>query len=117
MTDWKIYEDAEAKYASIQKSISSILESAYSVLYANSSPLSPDQRVDSGHVFALNPIPDYPRQEVMAVPMESSLALNKCSAQISKDGKMGYLLVEAKDGEEVLGLTKGLYADIPKVKG
>ena len=115
----KIYEDAEVKYAAIQKSISAVLNEARSVLYKNSSPISADDPVTSvGTVFAINNIPNYLRQEIVAVPLKAHSELKSCSAQLSHDGQTGFVLVDAaRKGERSVGLPRGLYADVPHVSG
>ena len=119
MTLSQIYEDAMAKYAAIQKSITHVLNEAYSVLYRHSKAISVDEPAPAvGTIFAVNNIPDYPRQEVVSVPLKAHGGIKSSSAQISKDGKTGYVLVDAtRDGEPMIGLPKGLYADVTRVSG
>lgn len=107
------------KYAAIQKSITRVLEEAYSVLYRNSKAISADDfKSAAGTIFAINNIPDYPRQEVIAVPVKAHGGIKSCSAQISKDGQTGFVLVDAtRNGEPMIGIPKGLYADVPRVSG
>ena len=115
----QIYEDAEAKYAAIQKSITAVLNEARSVLYKNSSTISADDPVTSaGTIFAINNIPNYMRQEIVAVPLKAHSELKACSAQLSHDGQTGYVFVDAaRNGERSVGLPRGLYADVPHVSG
>ena len=110
-----IYEDARAKYAKIAKSIGAIIEEAHAVLYANSRPVSTENPGSGfGTLFAVNNIPDYPRQEVAAVPCNSHSMIRSCAAQISKDEQTGFVLVESGrhgKGEELVASAKGLFAD------
>ncbi|CAD6569406.1 MAG: Glycoside hydrolase, 38 vacuolar alpha mannosidase [Tremellales sp. Tagirdzhanova-0007] len=98
-----VYEDAETKYAAIQKSITQVLNEAYSVLYQNSHPLSAGGLAsNTGTIFAVNNIPHYPRLEVVTVPVAAHHQIKSSSAQISKDGKTGYVLVGAEEKRDLL---------------
>lgn len=114
----QIYEDAEVKYAAIYKSISQVIEEAYSILYRNSHEI-PDKPIGStGTIFAINTIPGYPRQEVIAVPTSSHAEIRSCSAQISSQRDLSFVLIDAaRKGEPMIGIPKGLYADVPRVTG
>ena len=70
-------------------------------------------------VFAVNNIPDYPRQEVIAVPCGAHELVKSSAAQISRDGSKAYMLLEAGRGgaEEIIAKPKGLYAEHGQVKG
>lgn len=119
-SDEQIYEDAEAKYAAVAKSINAVIDEAQAVLYKGSKAVSGGIPVeDDGTLFAVNNIPDYPRQEVVAVSCDAHPSVRSCSAQIRKDGDIGYVLVEAgkKGGGDVVGKTKGLFADVAPVSG
>ncbi len=112
-----IYEDAEEKYAGIQKSIMKVLDEAYAILYRSSKEISAGAPArGNGTIFAINNIPNYPRQEVVAIPLVAHGEVKSCSAQISKDGETGYVLIDAtKNGGSMIGMPKGLYADVPRV--
>ncbi|WVQ95701.1 hypothetical protein IAU59_002800 [Kwoniella sp. CBS 9459] len=112
-----IYEDAETKYAALQKSITAIMNEAYAVIYQESVPISAEEPAKtSGPVFAVNNIPDYPRQEVMAAPLSAHCQLGTRSAQISKDGQTGFMLVTATNqAMPMIASPRGLYAS-PQVK-
>lgn len=105
------------KYAAIQKSIAHVLNEAYSVLYRNSHFIDENESAgNAGSIFAINNIPNYPRQEVIAMPLSAHGGIRSCSAQISKDAQKGYVLVDAaRSGDPMIGLPKGLYADVPRV--
>lgn len=115
----QIYEDAEAKYAKLAKSINSVIEEARAVLYAGSKLLSSDVvQKGQGSLFAVNNTPNCPRQEVIAVPCSAHASLRSSSAQISADGETGYVLVESgKKGNGNIANVKGLFADIARVSG
>ncbi|WVR08478.1 hypothetical protein IAU60_005533 [Kwoniella sp. DSM 27419] len=112
-----IYEDAEVKYAALRKSISLVLDEAYSVIYQDSLPISGEEPArTSGPIFAVNNLPDYPREEVVAVPMNAHCQLAARVAQISHDQQTGYLLVNAtNEAMPMIGAPKGLYAS-PRVQ-
>nr|XP_019051258.1 alpha-mannosidase [Kwoniella bestiolae CBS 10118]OCF30188.1 alpha-mannosidase [Kwoniella bestiolae CBS 10118] len=115
-----IYEDAEKKYASLQSSIHAVLNEAYSIIYHSSFPISAEETTKiAGPIFAVNNIPDYPRQEVISIPIDSHPQIESRSAQISKDGQTGYLLVATKNDEDahegsMLAHPRGLYANPKK---
>lgn len=90
------------------------------MLYAGSRAVSDDVPVTTdGTLFAVNNIPDYPRQEVVAVQCSAHPGTKSSSVQIREDGDIGYVLVEAgkKDADDVVGRTKGLFADAGRVSG
>ena len=71
---------------------------------------------DTGTIFAVNNIPHYPRLEVVTVPVAAHHQIKSCSAQISKDGKTGYVLVGAEEkGELLIGQPRVL--SMPSVSG
>jgi hypothetical protein len=52
------------------------------------------------------------------VPLDVHSGLKTASAQLSKDGKKGMVLLDATDeSRPVLASPKGLYADVPRVTG
>lgn len=115
----QIYEDAQNKYAAIRKSITAVIEEAYDVLYKSSRAVTPDQPIkEAGKLFALNTLHNYPRQAVVEVPIDIHPGLKTASAQISKNGQKGMILLDATDGAQpVIATPKGLYADVPRVTG
>jgi alpha-mannosidase len=85
------------------------------VLYKNSHPLDATTKVPSNsRVFAINTLHNYPRQDVVTVPLSGAAGLRGSCAQVSADGKKGYMLMDASD-EAVIGQPKGLYADVARV--
>lgn len=118
-TNGQIYEDAQNKYAAIRKSITAVLEEAYGVLYKSSRAVTADNPIkEAGKLFAINTLPNYPRQAVVEVPLDVHSGLKTASAQLSKDGKKGMVLLDATDETKpLLASPKGLYADVPKVSG
>jgi alpha-mannosidase len=88
------------------------------VLYKGTYPLDLDHTVKpppQSSLFAINNLPNYPRQEVVAIPLAAGDWFGRYCAQVSDDGKTGYVLVDAIEG--VLGVPKGLYANVPRVTG
>ncbi|KAK1922964.1 alpha-mannosidase [Papiliotrema laurentii] len=112
-----IYDDAEEKYAALAKSVNAVIDEAHAVLYDGSKALAPGGDGTKGTLFAVNNIPDYPRQEVIAVPTDAHGLVKSTAAQISRDGETGYVLVEAgRNGmEEIVARPKGLYAEVGRV--
>jgi hypothetical protein len=52
------------------------------------------------------------------VPLDVHSGLKTASAQLSKDGKKGMVLLDATDeSKPSLASPKGLYADVPRVTG
>jgi alpha-mannosidase len=73
---------------------------------------------EAGKLFAINTLPNYPRQAVVEVPLDIHSGLKTASAQLSKDGKKGMVLLDATDeSKPILASPKGLYADVPRVTG
>lgn len=106
-----VYDDAEKKYAKLHKSISKVLDEALDVLYRDTFELSPNAKVEgTPHVVGFNTLPGYARQEVVQIPLASHACVRNQSAQVSSDGKHGYLLIEAQKSS-AFGSSKGLYAD------
>jgi alpha-mannosidase len=69
-------------------------------------------------LFAINTLPNYPRQAVVEVPLDIHPGLKTASAQLFKDGKKGMVLLDATDEfKPLLASPKGLYADVPRVTG
>lgn len=96
-----------------------MIDEAHAVLYDGSKALAPGGDGTKGTLFAVNNIPDYPRQEVIAVPTDAHGLVKSTAAQISRDGETGYVLVEAgRNGmEEIVARPKGLYAEVGRVSG
>lgn len=113
----QIYEDAEAKYAALAKSITTVIEEAHAVLYAGSQSIDVVEDREQGFFFAANNIPDYARREVIGVSVTDHPSVKSHAAQLSRDRRMAYLLVEAGRGsEESVARPKGLYAEDGNVK-
>lgn len=61
---------------------------------------------------------NYPRQSVVEVPVDTHPGLKTASAQLSKNGKKGMVLLDATDlNQPSVATPKGLYADVPRVTG
>ncbi len=88
-------------------------------MYRHSEALDSSKNAEAGSVFAVNNIPDYPRQEVIAVPCDSHSLVKRSAAQISRDGTTSYMLVETGRGgaEELVAKPKGLYAEVGSLRG
>lgn len=98
--------------------MSEVMEEAYAILYPKSKPLTEETVSAEGTIFAVNTLPEYSRQAVMAVPTAQHKGLKSVSAQVSKDGKTGYVLVDASDAAEcAVGRTKGMFADVQRASG
>ena len=96
-----------------------MIEEAYSILYKSSRPVNVDRPIkEAGKLFAINTLPNYPRQAIVEVPLDVHPGLKTASAQLSKDGKKGMVLLDATDeSRPILASPKGLYADVPRVTG
>lgn len=96
-----------------------MIEEAYDILYKSSRAVTPDAPIkEAGKLFALNTMYNYPRQAVVEVPVDLHPGLKTASAQISKSGKKGMVLLDATDlGQPSIATPKGLYADVPRVTG
>ena len=112
--DRQIYEDAEVKYAAIQKSISAVLHEANAILYDGATPLDAGAIVaKSGSIFAINTLQDYPRQGIIAVPSDAHPEIKDCAVQHVGSAKVSLLLVNAADPmRPLVGLPQGLYASV-----
>lgn len=112
----KIYEDAEKKYAALHSSITGILNEANSILFKQSTPLDfPSPAEVQGQVFAINTIPNYSRREVIEVHLgKGATGLRQVSAQVTDDGKKGWLLMSTENNGGMVALPKGVYAS-PRV--
>ncbi|KAL7422655.1 Glycoside hydrolase, 38 vacuolar alpha mannosidase [Cryptotrichosporon argae] len=108
-----VYDDAEAKYAALQKDVQKVLHEALAVVYRSSVPLGAETAGDAGTIFAINTLHNYARQEVVRVPTSAHKSVRTSSAQITKDSKEGYMLIDATDG--AVGVPKGLFADVRPV--
>lgn len=92
-----IYEDAEERYANVQKLGGDVLESAYAVLY----PPALD-----GEVVAINPLPGMPRVEVVrgdngCVLVDAQNGLGEVrAADGSLQGVKGELAVDCADDSD-----------------
>jgi len=108
-----VYDDAEKYYAAIFKSCSHMLEQAFQALFPNSSSSLLDASSSSGgKIFGIN-TSRVARREVVEVELDAKKkdsALRASVAQVSKDGKKGWLIVDAKKGEGVAEV-KGVFAE------
>lgn len=109
-----VYEDAEKLYAEIAKDGRQLLEEAFSILFPRSVSLSPmtAAAVPQGKLFAFNPT-FFPRRDVVEVPLSGLGARLKGEmVQSSRDGKVGYALMDTQAGEGAgVVFARGLYAD------
>jgi hypothetical protein len=101
-----IYEDAEERYANVQKIGAEVLKSAYDVLYLGSKAV--EEGGPGSELFAINTLPGVSRLEVMEVGGKAGAA-----AQRGAGGK-GYVLVQAEDG---MGNVKAIDGSLQGVKG
>jgi alpha-mannosidase len=103
-----VYDDAEKLYAEVQADGRDMLEEAFKVLFPESVRLSRiNDLTHLDQIAAINTT-FFPRLEVIEIPLESaSLSLKSQLIQSSKDGKIGYLLMQCQAGER-LALSKAL---------
>ena len=101
------------------KSINSVIEEAYAVLYPSSKVVDPAAPVKgNGHLFVVNNTPGYARREIIPIECAAHSLVQSSAAQVSRDGRLGYLLVEAgSKRDEMVGTPKGLFADTKSVSG
>lgn len=110
-----VYDDAERMYAGIWKSIGKVLKDAHDLLYKDTCALGPNAKIaGKPAVMAVNTLPGSARQEVVKVPLADHTCVRAHSAQISQDGKHGYVLLES-GADAALATPKGLYADAGRV--
>lgn len=106
-----VYDDAEVIYARLHKNVNKIIDEAHAVLFSDTQAMSPNAKFNgTPHVVAFNTLPGYARNEVVKVPLAAHPCVRKQSAQVSKDGKEGYLLIESQTGN-AFGASMGLFAD------
>lgn len=107
-----VYDDAEKIYAKLHKSITKVIEDAYGSLYKGTAALEPKAKLDGKpQVVAFNTLPGTARLEVVKVPVADHACVRTHSAQVSSDGKHGFLLMDAS-ADSAFAVPKGLYADI-----
>lgn len=121
LADDQVYEDAEAEYAAIQRSITEVLDDAYAVLYEGSKDVADGQAGNfhgSAAVFAINTLPNYPRREIMKLAFDNCPSQEGAAVQTSKDGKDGLVLIDATDPTKALvGFPSGLVGSAGGVSG
>lgn len=109
-----VYDDAEKIYAKLEKSVKKVIDDAYESLYKGTAALEPKPKVaieGKPQVVAINTLPGTSRLEVTKIPMADHACVRTHSAQVSSDGKHGYLLMDASP-DSAFATAKGLYADI-----
>jgi len=111
-----VYGDAEEKYAAIHKSIGKVLKEAYDVIHKDTVHLGPNEKVSGRAIICgVNTLPGVARQEVVKIPLGDHHCIRSQSAQVSSDGKHGYVLLETETDDADLAVPKGLYADAGRV--
>lgn len=97
-----VYDDAERLYAEVRKDVEALLEEAFGALFRKSLPVSPDipPKVSdaSGFLVAFNTT-FFPRRDVVKVSLlNAGLHLKSKILQSSRDGSVGYVLMDCSDG-------------------
>ncbi|KZS95622.1 hypothetical protein SISNIDRAFT_452270 [Sistotremastrum niveocremeum HHB9708] len=117
-----VYDDAEKLYAEVSKAGHQILEEAFQALFPSSIslPFSPSssslpESSDKGSIIGYNTLP-FARRAVIGLPLGTGVKGNGMrgeAVQISKDGNVGYYLMDssASEGAGVVA-PRGLFADI-----
>ncbi|CCM00538.1 uncharacterized protein FIBRA_02572 [Fibroporia radiculosa] len=107
-----VYEDAEKLYTEVRKDGRQLLEDAFGALFPKSVPLSDcmTHANKSGRLVAFNTT-FFPRRDVVQIPLTGGAASLKSQVvQASKDGTIGYALMDCSSGANV-STTMGLFAD------
>ena len=109
-----VYVDAEKLYAEVREDVESLLEDAFDTLFKRSTPLSLTKPLKtssaSGNLIAFNTT-SFARRDVVKIPLSGAGAQLKSKVvQTSKDGSIGYALMDCAAGGS-LAVPTGLYAD------
>ncbi|THH17029.1 hypothetical protein EW146_g3709 [Bondarzewia mesenterica] len=105
-----VYEDAEKLYSEIRESGGALLDEAFRTLFPSSLPLSSDLPSEASLVGINTTF--FPRREIIKVPVsDATKALKDSVMQTSKDGSVGYVLMECVEGSNV-GETGILAQDV-----
>ena len=109
-----VYDDAEKLYAEVREDVESLLEDAFGVLFKKSTSLSLRNPLKtssaSGNLIAFNTTP-FARRDVVKIPLSGAGAQLKSKVvQTSKDGSIGYALMDCTAGGSI-AVPIGLYAD------
>ncbi|KAI0061336.1 glycoside hydrolase family 38 protein [Artomyces pyxidatus] len=96
-----VYDDAEQLYSEVRKDGEALLEDAFSVLYPSSLPLNSttvDKLTRASTLVGYNTT-FFPRRDVVKVPLSGpAKALGGSVLQTSKDGSVGYVLMDCLQG-------------------
>lgn len=98
-----VYDDAEILYAEVAKDGKKLIEDAFNSIFGPKTlPISfsaPLGTTSPGEIVAFNST-FFPRLEVVPVPLQGSggSRLRPQVLQSSKDGKIGYALMDCRDG-------------------
>jgi alpha-mannosidase len=106
-----VYEDAEKLYAEVKKDGERMIKDAFKILFHGM--LAPANA--GGSLVAYNTT-FFPRREVAPIALDGSADLVRQVAQVSADGKTGYALLDAPEGN---GIARpiGMFADARPVSG
>jgi alpha-mannosidase len=106
-----VYEDAEKLYSEIHKDGNKMIKDAFKILFHGM--LAPENA--GGSLVAYNTT-FFPRREVTPISLDGSVDLVRQVAQVSPDGKTGYALLDAPEGN---GIARpiGMFADCKPVSG
>lgn len=115
-----VYEDAEKLYAEVKKDGKHLLNEAFDTLLPKSTSLSFEEPLSitgQGSIVGFNTT-FFPRLDVVKVPLTGSggSKLKSKVVQSSKDGSVGYALMEGHNGAGV-AFSRGLFADCHPATG
>jgi alpha-mannosidase len=107
-----VYEDAEQLYSEVRKDGHMLLDEAFRVLFPKSVSVSPDTSLktsgNSGDIVAFNTT-FFARADVVKIPINGLAPYLKSKVmQTSKDGNVGYALMECPKGGSSATLVPGL---------
>lgn len=120
-----VYDDAEKLYAEVKKDGEALLDAAFRVIFPQSRrlPATPADLKTLGGGAALIAYNStfVPRRDVVRVPLDalgaqSKDALRAQVVQTGEDGRVGYALVDARQGAG-LARTVGMFADCMPASG
>ncbi|TCD63848.1 Glycoside hydrolase, 38 vacuolar alpha mannosidase [Steccherinum ochraceum] len=108
-----VYKDAEQLYSEVSKDGEKLIEEALSALFPAALDITdPSIKSTPGHIIGYNTT-FFPRRDVVALPLTGAASRLKSQVvQTSKDGSVGYALMDAAGGEGArVSKSRGLFAD------
>ena len=113
-----VYDDAEKLYAEVQKDGEALIEEAFKAIFPPSVSLADPafKTKKMGTVVGYNTT-FFPRRDIVEIPLAGAASrLRSQVVQASKDGSVGYALMDCQNGGGVSYGT-GMYADCKPVSG